>query len=513
MSDIVLARDLVWDADLCAAGRFSRSGCSLCVESCPRSAIRRVPGGIGATSDCDGCGLCIPACPTGALDQPRVRSATLGRRLAGGAQNGRVSVGCASFPVAPSHVQVSCVGRLEDASLLESVLRHGVRELVLHVGACQTCPRGDALGRVLPRTLATIEGFLAALGRAAEKVCLDHSCPARATPTRANETRRQFLAGLLGSRTQISEPASPRRSRRMALVELWREHGGRDGRSACGAQPAASPTIDASCSGCNVCEHVCAAGALRRREDDTTIEILADAGLCTACGACVEACFQRAIRLVPVASADSRAASGFRPRVALHKQECLRCGSPFGSSLQSEPFCPGCRGDPPRAGRSGSLPPCSEDHGSEGRRIVAAALLEHSDDSGGRRAPARRAGEAFLVVASATTPATRMGCGLGRDGSESGAMALAQLAGQATGELSFRASVVGSRVPARNCAKPGNPLCMTKPGNETSKRPPPSTMPEPSTIMNGDVIATTASSPGLPATPNSRLIAAVGVGK
>ncbi|GAB4136371.1 MAG: 4Fe-4S binding protein [Planctomycetota bacterium] len=342
MTEQSVFAEISFERDLCAAWRFARSTCSLCVSACPKSAIERVPGGIRIASSCDGCGLCLASCPTGALDLAHSRRSSLLRRISDKARAKKALVRCQRAAWSTGAGSVPCAGSLLDCTLLELVLRHGIADVTLRVGDCASCPRGEACAETLRRTLSTVRGILVSCGRSPDAVRVERSPDKAADHGPRNEGRRKLFATLLGIDHWNSPGKS--RSRRDALMSLWRSQGPPFLPAGLPSMPAARLRIDpAACSGCNVCEHVCPSGAITRIETEKAIAILADEDSCTACGSCAEACLFSAIRLEPAPAERAPAGAGRRRLASLTRKDCPSCGDPFASGSSASTHCPACR--------------------------------------------------------------------------------------------------------------------------------------------------------------------------
>lgn len=100
------------------------------------------------------------------------------------------------------------------------------------------------------------------------------------------------------------------------------------------------PSIGPGCRDHRLCAALCPEQALRGFELDGRRGVALELAACTGCGRCVEACPERAIRLVP----RPERTDGFLPLAVHEPATCERCLEPFVAAAE-EVVCPACAKD------------------------------------------------------------------------------------------------------------------------------------------------------------------------
>jgi ferredoxin len=350
---------------LCLAARGAGGEAAWCVRLCPAGAISveqpegRRPGPTVQPGRCDGCGLCVRACPTGAFDEApgggargqgggpasAIRAAVepgrelwvrCGRSKEAGGERRRGAAGPGP------EVEVSCLGALGEAALLEAVAG-GASSVQLDDRACGRCPRRR--GMALARRAARRARRLAELFGRGTAIRFVHAPGSwkRLEPG----SRRRFL--LLG-RSPPRVAAEPARS-----AALRRVPGGRRQLAAClerlgapaarlvaaGAASLWAVAAAPACDACGACAALCPTEALELREDAAGATLLHRPLWCTGCGACMARCPRRALAARdPVPSAFLTV-----PRLPLAtaaRRRCAACGRPAGAASAGA-LCADCR--------------------------------------------------------------------------------------------------------------------------------------------------------------------------
>lgn len=341
------AAPVAWRRAACLRTRLHGSSCQACEQACPASCLRAAEGGVSLAAGCTGCGRCRAACPTGALT---VTGFDLGADLAPPHAVHWV-VACARAPSQANQLRVPCLGGLSVADLLwlcAQAPQHTV--LLRDEGGCLGCDSGgelDPAQALLEQARALMSEVGVPPERLPRRVSTSDARRGRSEDPMqsAGRARRGFFAALARPQPAAAKqqpaakaPSAVRERLLQSLDALARRHGG--------ALPASLfPSLEAapSCGGHRVCAAVCPTGALVRYRDDRAGRngIAFAARDCIACGHCVAACPEKALRLQPGAgSADA----GRRPLTSFVQRECADCGARFASAPQDPARrCPRCR--------------------------------------------------------------------------------------------------------------------------------------------------------------------------
>lgn len=352
---------LTLDRALCAPLLYPKSPCRTCQEACTLSALRRDGGAWSLAPSCDGCGACAAACPTGALGlrvpAPRDIEASIRRRRAEDPA-AEVRLTCVRAAERPPGVLVlPCAAALDEATIIRAALAGPVRVLV---GDCRRCDRRERLARVFGRAVRSARAALGVARADPRAVAVER---AGASTARGDgsagpaPSRRDFFQRLARlAVAAIPAPAAEEPERALAKRRRWVEPIRR--RAADDLRPGDFPipfgrvSISGACFGCNVCEHVCAPGAIERAETKDGVRLSFDPALCHGCASCVSACMPGAVSLS--LSRDAAALAVGRETVAsLPVRVCVGCGLTFHSSSQD--LCPRCA-RPGGDGRASPLP-------------------------------------------------------------------------------------------------------------------------------------------------------------
>lgn len=332
---------------LCTWSLSPRSGCRACLEVCSVGALKRDGKKWNVESGCDACGACVGACPTGALDLRAPSTKEIDTRVAedlARKPGSAVVFTCDKAASVPGAIVIPCAARLDETILFGAASR-GAGTVCVVTGQCRTCAKRSRLNQVFPAVVRTTRKllFAAGLGRRRLRVGNAMKLPAACAPGPAG-TRRNFFGSLLAAFAPPEKPRVPEVSkaygRRARLIEAALSFPGLSGRIADMGLPSSSIEINQDCIGCNVCEHVCAPGALRRDPGATSVRILFSEPLCTGCNACVEACLFGAVKLRE-AGPEARPGS-FAPKVVaeLPARICGGCGESYHSTARGR--CPRC---------------------------------------------------------------------------------------------------------------------------------------------------------------------------
>jgi len=336
-------RYVAYDIDLCAHSRSAITGCSLCLDICPTSAIQS--SGDGVVFDpfiCAGCGQCASVCPSGAVRYAmpsaedtllRLRGLLTAYFKAGGEKptlllhdirHGEPMIAAMArhgrglpAPVLPfAFNEITQIG----LDFLAAALAYGAGRIYIML------PPGKRDERAgLDQQIALADALLGGLDLGEGRIAvIDEDDPAKieallydASP-RDSAARASFLP-LGGKRTVLT----------LALGEL---HAAAEAPPEVVSLPAGAPfgriAVDTEgCTLCLACVSACPVSAIRDNPESPELSFIEQ--LCVQCGLCQKTCPEKVISLEPRYNFASEA----RDAVVLHSEEpfeCIRCGTPFG---------------------------------------------------------------------------------------------------------------------------------------------------------------------------------------
>jgi ferredoxin len=317
------------DRQRCASER----GCRLCVQACPRGALRAIEGEIRLNkAPCNACGLCVASCPRQAALIPNQEASQLDAEidalldpdLASLAPRGILFVcqnnvagltaltkTAPSYPAGWLPVQVPCVGVLSPVHLLRCVAAGAAAVAVVAPG--EQCPPGQQ--EVVAGRVAFCREFLRLVGRPDVPVWLAPAAPEDLLPS---------LAGLAGPATGAPVPRPPVSPAALLLELAQTGHGSDDQALTHPHSPFGVVEVTAGCTGCGVCAEYCPSGALELTHEGDGVSLTFDAARCTACGLCLANCTEadRKVLRLHRATVLRRLASG---RATLHRDLVRRC--------------------------------------------------------------------------------------------------------------------------------------------------------------------------------------------
>jgi ferredoxin len=333
---------------LCAAQRSVKCGCRSCVAVCPVDAIAFGDQQFRISEQCTGCGICYAVCPTGAVElarnDDRAFASALQAAVRGdGERVARIACGRDAPPPARALV-LPCLGRLTE-HLVVSALADGAGRVEVKLPACESCPMVRGMAG-FERTVETARTLCRLVGRNEAFVLVERfEGAAEGAPAAAPGTaysRREFFRNLRRQATAAvadalpAEPVVPMAVSEWGAVESRRRS---DLLRLLARFPATVPTpvlaeglpfatvaVNGNCVGCNVCEALCPAGALRREETEQSFALYFEASRCVNCGACAEACYTRAIRLHAPPDLGAALVAGSVEVIRFTKRRCEVCG-------------------------------------------------------------------------------------------------------------------------------------------------------------------------------------------
>lgn len=283
--------------DTHACSRRLGSGCTVCVDACPKDALQVIS--LAGRDDhaptvdpltCVGCGLCEAQCPVQAIsgvaaDGQLLVDAARGKavlrlrcevaRLFGGTL-------AADRPDAVG-LDVGCLASLHSetvAATAGALTADGAVELLR--GDCETCPMGagEAVASMIDEAGTTLAGAR----RIHVGVAAQTSEPAEAT----NRPTAKL------SRRALFRKASPTLAAEDAVRAGTSAQGGRTPRQLVleflENPSLPRPSAKAGCTGCQACINVCPREALESSVIDDVFTLTVDPSACVQCRECVRVC-------------------------------------------------------------------------------------------------------------------------------------------------------------------------------------------------------------------------------
>lgn len=331
----------------CLFVRNRNAECLRCADVCTTGALSKSEDGISVDPEkCIGCGTCATACPTCCLEAANPSDEELFSRVEQALRKGegRIVLACgnalnlAGKESAPERfaweaegipvVQTVCLGRIDEALLIEAVAR-GARSIVLAEGSCATCSHTKG-GALCDKVCAEARSLLAAFGSSA----VLEKKPVSAISLRITQSTPQ---GISGNRREQREQRAESNS-----VELRYQHVQKDGTlphysperrlrlfnslKRLGTPKAETITtrlwgqvdIDTElCRSCRMCAVFCPTGAIGKFDaEDGTFGVEHRSTLCMQCRLCETICPEHALTVSSMVSLNEFA-TGRKIRFAM----------------------------------------------------------------------------------------------------------------------------------------------------------------------------------------------------
>lgn len=284
--------------------RFT-SGCTLCVDACPKAAISPVDMTATIDDSCHGCGICAAVCPVDAVVGVSSSGGALSATLE---DEGRLQCDLArEIDRSCDDASVPCLGGIDPEILAAAAMD---ADVTLTRGPCESCPIGSE--SVARETIERARSIVVLSGGSGT-ITVE-----QAGHRDGSAERRRPSAGF-DRRTMLSAVA-PQKSPRQRLLEA--------------APLPALPQVraDDGCSGCSACAEVCPVGAMAIQGDSLVFR----PAVCAGCGECVRVCPEDVLAL------DLVGEGRFPVRIAtLPAGVCSRCGATLGPGEKEQ--CYRCR--------------------------------------------------------------------------------------------------------------------------------------------------------------------------
>jgi ferredoxin len=301
-SRIFSSKSPLFQRSRCLRMRHRNSGCTRCLDSCPRQALDFARDPVVDGDACNACYQCTASCPTEALTPPDFDFSRYLHEI----KTGEAAViGCDRSPDI-RHTALPCLGVLSDIHLL--VLSLTGIQITIDIEPCRNCDKGQ-IADELPSRLARLRSLLPP--KNSDKIQLLESRSAGPPASR----RDFFAAFKLSIVRQVSSAIPQESPRQPAAFADKRLPGGRQLLNEF-LQSAVTEKKDAAikafysdlavteaCNLCFTCTAACPTGALRKQETAEARRLLFQSALCCGCGLCLGFCRHRAILLQPSVSA------------------------------------------------------------------------------------------------------------------------------------------------------------------------------------------------------------------
>jgi ferredoxin len=298
----------------CLLEKNAVGGCDKCAVACPHEAI--VLGLKPEILDnCTGCGLCVQVCPSSALEydllKPFAQLKNQGTTHSNAQAQERISSSLKCSKVAGDTATIECLGRVTPAMLLAASAWG--QDLTLMHNDCATCKLGGAtVPEALENVVAIAQEYKKNLAQPELAVQIVQTTGGEAIETPAPAISRRDALRSFGRNTRegtaklIPERFLPGVDTKLEAPRIpeewaWRKKALRPTPEPQTLQYWVVPSVDENCIFCPVCMNVCPTSAIaREREMDGTWKISLEVQACTGCNACVVSCPPTAMKLEPM---------------------------------------------------------------------------------------------------------------------------------------------------------------------------------------------------------------------
>ena len=337
------ARRLNVQPDRCVRTRNRFSTCHKCAQACPVSAIS-LENGLKVNEEvCHECMKCTVSCPTEALyDNQYMQSfKEMQKREV-------IAFSCDKDKSEESHIKLGCLGQLDKALLIQSMVNGKKISIQFNEERCLSCYKYDGLLKTnLEKTINELNLMLK------DPIDIQYNEKSSSKMERSFSRRELFsffskkvtrnvVSPLLpedevGKNLRIPINGGSMRSAYHHLLEKYQNkfHENQQSQHLQTLQLA----FNENCDGCKVCAHVCPTGALKFTEQEALVAMFSTQA-CNGCRACIDICRKNGLQIddSPINLVSFLDGS---PKEIFVKEEknCSKCGE---KHYNSTAYCDEC---------------------------------------------------------------------------------------------------------------------------------------------------------------------------